>query len=214
MKPREIILAVIVALLLALAAFGWQQSRQRDASGLAGARNLQQWGIALNLYLIDNDNHLPSVGGDPISPKQESAWYNALPPYLSQTPLANLSEEQRPRPGDASLWIDPGTKAPRIWDSSVFFFHYGMNRYLQPDKNLRSYKVNELGRPGNVVFLTEVDGYEPFAIPDTVTFRHGTTANVLFCDGHVAPVTRAVLVDDPLTLLSSTAEEGVSWFAE
>jgi hypothetical protein len=214
MKPREIILAVIVAVLLALVAFGWFQSRQRDVSGVAGARNLQQWGIALNLYLIDNDKQLPSVGGDPITPEQTTAWYNALPPYISQTPLADLPDDQRPRPGDGSLWIDPGTKPPRIWDNSVFVFNYGMNRYLQPDKNLRSYKVNELHRPGNVIFLTEVDGYNPDATPDTVVFRNGKTANVLFCDGHVAPVSRSVLVDDPATRLSSTVEEGISWFAE
>lgn len=220
MKPREIVLAVIVVLLLAIAGVAWWMAKQRDASGVASARNLQQWGIALNLYLIDNENQLPDVGKDPITSGQKDAWFNALPPYLSQAPLADLPPDERPKPGDASLWIDPLSRPPRVWDPEVFYFNYGMNRFLQPDEGVRSYRVNELGRPGNVIFLTEVDGYEPSVTPATVSFRPGVrptsagaVANVLFCDGHVAPVTRGIL-DDPETMRAETAETGVSWFAE
>lgn len=219
MKPREILLAAIVLVLLAVVAGVWWSARSRDASGAGSARNLQQWGIALNLYLIDNENQLPEVGFTPIEPTQEKAWYNALPTYLSQTPLAELAPADRPRPGVPSLWIDPGAKAARIWDSNLFYFNYGMNRFLQPRPDAPSFRVNELNHPGNVVFLTEVNGYEPDATPETVVFPHGprpgspqAIAQVLFCDGHVAPVTRATLVDDPNSRSAAQAEFGVSWF--
>jgi len=221
MKPREILLAGAVGILLIVAVIAWLISRGKETSGAASARNLKQWGIALTVYLSDNNNQLPEVGATPIEATQEKAWYNALPPYLSQTPLAELPPEERPRPGVPSLWIDPQLKAVRVWDPDTFYFNYGMNRALQPQANVRSFKVNELNYPGNVVFLTEVDGYDPDVTPDTVAFRHGgkstsptATANVLFCDGHVAPVTRALLVDDPASRSASNAENGVSWFEQ
>lgn len=219
MKPREIALASIVVVLLGVALVAWVLSRQKDASGAASARNLQQWGIALNLYLIDNDNQLPEVGADPINPSQKRAWYNAMPPYLGQTPLADLPPGQRPRPGMVSLWIDPDTKVPRVWDPEMFYFNYAMNTFLQPEEGVRSFKINELEYPGNVVFLTEVDGYEPWVDPETVVFRHGghganAIANVLFCDGHVALVTRAVLIDSDDARRASNVASGVSWFED
>jgi len=221
MKPREILLACTVGVLLLVAAVAWFLARGKDAAGAESARNLQQWGIALNLYLIDNENQLPEVGATPIEATQEKAWYNALPPYLSQTALADLPPDQRPRPGVPSLWIDPVLKPVRAWDSSTFYFNYAMNQALQPQAGMRSFKINELNYPGNVVFLTEVDGFEPSVTPETVAFRHGgrpasptAIANVLFCDGHVAPVTRAALVDDPASRAAASAENGVSWFEQ
>lgn len=219
MKPREILLAGAVGVLLLVAGIAWIRARGQDAAGVASARNLQQWGIALNLYLIDNENQLPEVGGEPIDSKQTKAWYNGLPPYLSQTPLAELPAGQRPRPGVPSLWIDPVLKPVRTWDGEQFYFNYGMNHALQPQAGVRSFKINELNYPGNVVFLTEVDGYDPDVTPETVAFRHGRTksaaaiAQVLFCDGHVAPVTRAVLTSED-SLSAAAAEKGVSWFQQ
>lgn len=219
MRPRELLLAGAVFILL-LAAFAvWLMGRSKHASGAASARNLQQWGIALNLYLIDNENQLPEVGAAPIAATQEKAWYDALPPYLSQAPLADLPPGQRPRPGVPSLWIDPSLKAVRIWDADLYYFDYAMNHALQPQANVRSFKINEINYPGNVIFLTEVNGNDPFVTPDTAVFRHGnrpgspaSLAIVLFCDGHAAPVTRAVLVDDPAARSAAAAENGVSWF--
>jgi hypothetical protein len=212
------IFVIILGLIAIAGSFGvWMQTKKGESSAVVSARNLQQWGIALNLYLIENENQLPTCGNNPVDDDQTAAWYNSLPVYLGQTPLAELPAGSRPTPGQPSLWIDPATKETRTWDDTVFYFNYGMNRFLQPDPALRPFKIYEIDYPGNVVFLTEVDGYEPVATPDTVVFRRGpaaptATALVLFCDGHVAPVTRGALVDDPASREAATAETGVSWF--
>jgi prepilin-type processing-associated H-X9-DG protein len=202
---------VLVALgLVLVAVLGRQQER---ATRMASAHNLQQWGIALNLFLIENDNQLPDVGTTPISPSQEKAWFNVLPLYLSEKPLAELPPGERPRPGVPSLWSRPDAKQVKIWDPEVFYFQYGMNRNLQPATGVRSFRINELGFPGGVIFLAPIDGYTPDSGPDNVTFSKAGTAHILFCDGHVLPGPRARLLD-PATLSAKAAESGISWFQQ
>jgi len=219
MSPSRIAALALVLVVLAAVGLASISRRGEEAKRAGSARNLQQWGISLNLYLMDNNNQLPGIGGTPITPDQKDAWYNALPPYLSKPALAELPEGQRPRPGVPSMWIDPTTKPVRVWDPAVFYFNYAMNRALQPETGVRSFRIYEISHPGNVVFLTEVDGYSPWASPDDVVFRHGgakpssprATAHVLFSDGHVQSVQRAVLVDDPASRLAKSAAEGISW---
>ena len=220
MKYREWALGGVILLILGLVlalVWGQQRSNAREASAL---RNLQQWGIALNLYLIDNDNDLPLVGAVPVDSAQSLAWFNALPPYLSRPPLATLPPGQRPRPGVESFWVSPATQPVRAWDDAVFYFGYGMNRFLQPDPELRSFRIHELERPGQVIFLSEKAGYDPALTPENILSPWGTGADpaslVLFCDGHVEKVPRNVLVEDPQTLSvrNLETEGGLSWFKE
>jgi prepilin-type processing-associated H-X9-DG protein len=217
---REIVIAAVILVVLAVVLWTIFHRQGADAVRVASSRNLQQWGIALNLYLIDNENQLPEVGSEPVTTEQKTAWFNALPPYISQTALADLPEGQRPRPGVPSLWIDPASKPVKIWDPAVFFFNYGMNKFLQPEEGKRSFRIYEINFPANVVFLVETEGYSPAATPESVVFRQaGSKAaspkaetHVLFCDGHVQPVTRQQLVNDPNALSAAQAETGVSWF--
>ncbi|MFZ4774357.1 MAG: hypothetical protein ACOYM3_03285 [Terrimicrobiaceae bacterium] len=205
-----VVLAVLVFVLFGV--FGRQKA---DSSRIANTRNLQQWGIALNLALIENDNQLPDVGTAQVTPEQKKAWFNALPPYISEKPLAELPPGERPRPGVPSLWIRPDSKAVKIWDPEVFYFNYGMNRDLQPVEGTRSFRIFEIRFPGSVVFLAPKDGYSPEASPDNVVFQTGKedVAHILFCDGHVQAVPRARLLD-PASLSASAAENGVSWFRQ
>ncbi len=216
---REILIGAGILVVLAVVVAGIFFKQQADARRVASSRNFQQWGIALNLYLIDNENQLPEVGKDPVTPEQKNAWYNALPPYISQTPLAELPPGQRPRPGEPSLWIDPSTKPVKVWDGNVFYFNYGMNKFLQPVEGTRSFRIYEINYPANVVFMTEVEGFVPNIGPEDVVFRLGGKPKspkaetlVLFCDGHVQIVTRQNLVNDPNALSAAAAETGVSWF--
>jgi prepilin-type processing-associated H-X9-DG protein len=203
MTRREwcvVVALVIIALLVALPYF--QQYRARSHAAVSQA-NLQQWGIALNLFLIENKSQLPVVG----SGKSETdrldayAWYEALPPYLSQPSLSSLPPHRRPVPGDESLWIDPAAQEKKLASGEEFHFHYGMNRFLQPDSGALSLKIYEVENPGSVVFLTEVNGGDPGAVPSTVDSRHGggkRMVHVLFCDGFVTAVPASELRLNPV----------------
>ncbi len=215
---REIIIAAIILIVLVAVVATIMKKNKGDATRLASFRNMQQWGIALNLYLIDNENQLPEVGQTPVAPEQKKAWYNALPPYISQKSLGDLAAGERPRPGVQSLWIDPESKPVKSWDPEVFYFNYGMNKYLQPVEGTRSFRINEISFPSNIVFLVEVSDYNPGAGPEDVAFPKGsgpkTLSNVLFCDGHVQAVDKQHLVDDPNAITAAAAEQGLSWFKQ
>ena len=220
MKAREILVAVVVAATTAAILATVFSRQQQNARVAAASRNLQQWGIALNLYLMDNRSQLPGVGGTPVTEEQSEAWYNALPPYLSRPALASLPPGERPRPGVPSLFISPASKAARIWDPEVFYFNYAMNRYLQPEGWDRGFKIFEMGHPANIIFLGETSGYTPALEPaDIATAWGGRRPDrqqgfVLFCDGHVRLVSRSELLD-PESLRAAAADSGgVSWFKE
>lgn len=220
--PEWLVTVVVLFVLATVLGTIWlgQQEESREAAGL---RNLRQWGIALNLYLMDNDNRLPDVGKTPVDKEQTNSWFNSLPLYISQTPLASLPPGERPRPGVPSLWMNPRLKARRIWDPNEFFFAYGMNRFLQPDPALRSFTISELGHPGQVIFMSEKEGFTPALSPEEVVTLWGKArptspmaeALVLFCDGHVSRTRRAELVDNPANLgVSHLDQGGISWFKE
>ena len=204
---------VLVALILIV--FANISGQQSKSERVAEMRTLQQWGIALNLYLIENENQLPAVGKTPIDSVQRNAWFNALPPFISERPLAELPAGERPRPGEPSIWIRPTTKPVKIWDPEAFYFNYGMNSFLQPTEGARSFRIYEINFPGSVVFLAPTAGFDPGSTPESLVVPKGRKAEVpiLFCDGHVQPVLASELLD-PAALAVPTGNSGASWFKQ
>jgi hypothetical protein len=223
MTTKQLLFATALLVVLALSLFALLQKHQAGRKEVIAMRNMQQWGIALNLYLIDNRNELPQTGQVPITTDQTQAWFNALPPYLSRKPLAELPPTERPRPGVPSFWMNPMLKARRVWDNEQFFFALAMNRWLQPDPALRPFRINELGVPSKVIFLSETNCFSPLLDPDTLysAWRASnpnsasSASFVLFCDGHAELVPRSKLLD-PAALLAPTDSFPLpaSWFKE
>lgn len=218
LSGREVFILVALAICVALVAIPWFLAKGRKRDRLASFQNLQQWGIALNLHLIDHNNQLPQVGSAPIGPQPGGAWYNTLPTYLSREPLGGQGEAARPQPGDGSIWFDPSAEPPRRASAGEFYFTYGMNRYLQPDPAQPSYSIFDLDTPGAIVFLTEKSGFSPGVMPPEVEFRHhkaeggdARLAFVLFCDGHVSFGSQWEMQENPAALTPEKAIAPLSW---
>ncbi|MFQ3671948.1 MAG: hypothetical protein SNJ84_10890 [Verrucomicrobiia bacterium] len=200
---REVVVVVLLLVVVGLIAVPMLIKQREGNARLASLNNLQQWGIAFNLFLIENDNRLPQVGMEMTGEPNLFAWYNALPVYLSQRPLGEMAAEERPRPGRVGLWKDPAAREADFGSPGDFWFAYGMNRWLQPDPARASYKIYEIADPGATVFLAETASRTPGIFPPDVRFRHvhprsgEQAAQVLFCDGHAAAVGRRDLVEAP-----------------
>jgi prepilin-type processing-associated H-X9-DG protein len=187
--------SLVVTIILAVPAF---QAQRRERQRTISAANLRQWGIALTLYMGESQNCLPLPGSKEALLQQDNAWFNALPPYLGVPMLKDLPPGQRPSPDQSSLWINPAARSRAKIRPDQFYFCYGMNEKLLPEEG-SSLKIYNIDPPSSVVFLAEVEGFDPVSRPDTVVRRHGPNppnspesfAHVLFCDGHVEAVNGA-----------------------
>lgn len=203
---REIVVLIAVTLVLVGTVLPWWVNAQRQKGHAAGLARLQQWGIALNLYLLDNQNTYPRVGDPPSDPPDAAAWFEALPPYLLMPGFSAAKGAK-----DA-LWLDPLDKAS---GSRTAHFSFAMNRFLQPlpdQPPLRSYHLAE---PGSTAFLVETSGPRPSAGPGDVVFRRGgkppspkAKTAVLFCDGH-AELVGADRIAPPSTRDDAPLEPGL-----
>lgn len=103
------------------------------ANRAASASNLRQWGVAAALYRVDNRMRMPVEGtatgksgslsrndyawwSDVGAPVNAKAWFNVLPPYAGEKPLADILPGGSSAGKDAfmrefrqSLFYSPGT---------------------------------------------------------------------------------------------------------
>ena len=108
-----LVVIAIIAILASLMLPALVRAKEK-ANNATCLSNLRQWGIALDMYLDDNnqtfpdfsianntpgapagydqDNiHWPDLGAFHSGGNGDSAWFNALPPYVSQKALWQYS---------------------------------------------------------------------------------------------------------------------------
>lgn len=178
---KEIIVVAALGLLALVVVTLLFQHQARAAARVATVQNLRQWGISLNLYLLENEHTLPAAGSRVDDP---AAWFNTLPPYLS---LPSLSDTPAAQAGPGTLWTDPSAAlSPSVSASSLVT--YGMNAWLQPDTAAGPWRIYDIEDPSATLFLVETQPGRLRALPADVEFRHNRHAHALFCDGHVEPI--------------------------
>lgn len=198
---REAILLLTFLIILGIMIIPRLVAQEGRISEIAAMNNLRQWNIGLNLYLLEHNNRLPDVGPSTPDANLTNAWYNALPPYLSQLPWSKLtSASLADDNARAIIWSDPAFRKLRRYTNSIFLFPYAMNRFLQPDPSYPAYRIFDVANPQTVIFLGESASMSPGLMPETISFRHARNAkserakaHVLFVDGHAAAMERREL---------------------
>ena len=158
---------------------------------------LKQWGMALGLYVGQNDGDLPRRGqGVQVVTQLDRPedWFNALPPLVGVPAYGELVRTQRrPRENQRILFVRPGAKDP----GTRAFLSYGMNMNLSPWNLPAPTKLVLIERPAVTVFLAEAPGSYastyPSARPYGCIAPHRGLGNILFLDGHVAAFTAEYL---------------------
>lgn len=230
------IMGVLAALLLP--AVSRAQYRVRRVECLS---RLQQWGLAFRLYVEENDGWIPRESYEPLGEvtinnwsqvkgrslpdgKTDSldVWYNALPPYLSQSPaLAFVPSANRKDFYERRNLIHcPGARFPSHAYRPNFqfpLFSLAMNSQLIQHGPTIQFSAMESADPARTaLFLDNLLEGEPKVDPAQESYhlgqpgayanrfgaRHERGGNLAFADGHVAWFPGPQVVEtDPNSLL-------------
>ncbi|MGH7951442.1 MAG: type II secretion system protein [Limisphaerales bacterium] len=195
-------LLVVIAIIGILAAFLLPAlNRAKDtAQAISCRNNLEQWGLAMRLYVTDNDDVLPPEGrgtGTPLdtdlADPTYQAWYVQLPELLNLPHYADMPWRTNIFADVGhSIWICPSN--PRRCNISASgkshnLFHYCLNNGVNGIgiNNNPHMKLTTIRNPSSVVWLFDSKNDPSLGSVDYVhTNLHHHGAQFVFLDGHVA----------------------------
>jgi prepilin-type N-terminal cleavage/methylation domain-containing protein/prepilin-type processing-associated H-X9-DG protein len=179
-----LVVGAIIAILAALLLPALGQAKAK-AHAVFCLNNLKQWGLATQLYAVDNYDFLPPEGfGNPSDTQTNRGWYIALPWQLGLSRYHDMPWRTNGaiNPG-RSLWICPAN--PRRSNGNNLF-HYCLNEeHDGTGADDQPTRLSSIRHPTAVVWL--FDSKNLPAVGDwrfVHTNLHQRGAQFTFVDGH------------------------------
>jgi prepilin-type N-terminal cleavage/methylation domain-containing protein/prepilin-type processing-associated H-X9-DG protein len=244
------IIAILAAMLLPALA-----KAKEKASRIACLNNLRQWGLALDMYLDDNSQIFPdfSIGNSTPGARGgydqdnilwtdltgfhaggygNSAWFNVLPPYVSQNALWQYAASPTNFVYGRNVFTCPNARflpADNVDPLNRVAFSYGINfkgtNGLVPASS--PFKAQAVSHPSAFVFFSDVranSGEKPFlgANPmndlgaprgslNHLSSRHAAGANLTFLDGHAAYFKYTYMAYQKGTKIGDPGVSDINW---
>jgi len=249
-------LLVVIAIIAILAAMLLPALAKAKATAHRATclNNLRQWGLGLTMYFDDNDQLFPdfSIANDsPGAPSGydqdnihwtalamfaaagsgKSAWFNALPPYVSDKPLSEHAANPTNFMNQASIFR---CRSARFLPSEVdpmnrVAFSYGINfkgtNGAAPAP--LPFKATVVAHPSAFVFFSDVranSGEAPYygtnplhdlgaarGSLNHISSRHSGGANLTFVDGHAGHFRYDYLCLQKGTKIGDPGNGDVNW---
>jgi prepilin-type N-terminal cleavage/methylation domain-containing protein/prepilin-type processing-associated H-X9-DG protein len=243
------IIGILAALLLpALVA------AKEKAQRIACLGNLRQWGLALNMYLDDNQQFFPdfsianSTPGAPAGYDQDnihwtdlaafaaggygnSAWFNGLPPYVSQAALWQYAAKPTNFVLGRNVFTCPTAqfRPAEVNPLDRVAFSYGINFKGTSGATPAGspFSAKQVVHPSAFVFFSDVranSGETPFygANPahdlgaargslSHLSSRHAAGANLTFLDGHSAYFKYSYMAYPEGTKIGDPGSPDINW---
>jgi prepilin-type N-terminal cleavage/methylation domain-containing protein/prepilin-type processing-associated H-X9-DG protein len=180
----ELLIVIAVIAILASLLLPAIHRVKQAAHAAACLNNLKQWGLATQMFAVDNGDLLPK-DGSPNGTSLDEGWYNDLPRVLG---LASYKEmpwrtNANAHPG-RSLWICPAN--PRR-SNGINLFHYCLNEHVNGIGAGNQIKLTSIPHPARTIWLFDNGKLAAVAQQNNVhTNLHFRGANLTFLDGHSA----------------------------
>jgi len=156
--------------------------------------NMHQWGLGMNMYCDDWNDYFPYEGSSasPIDQSYNiSAWYNVVPPYVTQPSLMSLYNATPPKyplPTTKNIWSDPGATNRNVSASTLStsnpYFMYCFNSRMCANGG-KQYKRTQLTEPSSTMIMCEGEENNfPSTNGNYTPARHFKGANFSLGDGH------------------------------
>jgi len=173
------IIAILAALLLP--ALGRSKEKAKTTVCL---NNLKQWGMATQIFALENNDRLPK-DGTPNGTSVNEGWYVDLPLVLKLPPYRAMEWRTNAAvdPG-RSIWICPSN--PRRSNGNNLF-HYCLNIHVNGRGAGNQAFLSSIPKPTHTVWLFDNGGLAAVAQQNNVHSNlHSGGANFTFLDGHAA----------------------------
>jgi prepilin-type N-terminal cleavage/methylation domain-containing protein/prepilin-type processing-associated H-X9-DG protein len=249
-----LVVIAIIAILAAMLLPALGKAKER-ANWIACGSNLRQWGLALDMYLDDNNQTFPDFSianttpGAPGGYDQDnihwtdlaafhaggygnSAWFNALPPYVSQNALWQYAPNPTNFVNGRSIFNCADARflaADNVDPLNRVAFSYGINfkgtNGLVPASS--PFKATIVSHPSAFVVFSDVranSGEKPFygANPlndlgaprgslNHLSSRHAASANLTFLDGHAAYFKYSYMCYQKGTKIGDPGNSDIHW---
>ena len=171
------IIAILAALLLPALSGG-----KEKANAASCLNNLKQWGLATQIFAVDNNDYLPR-DGTPNGTSVNEGWYIdlprvlGLPTYREMAWRTNASIET-----GRSIWICPSNNRRSNGNN---LFHYCLNEHVNASGTGNQVKLAAISQPVHTVWLFDNGKLAGVAQQNNVhTNLHSSGAQFALLDGH------------------------------
>ncbi len=180
-------LLVVIAIIAILASFllpSLAKAKQKSQTSVC-LNNLKQWGLATQLYVVDNNDFLPSDGTpNPSDNSTNVGWYIQLPQVIGLPRYHDMPwrKDSNAVPSK-SIWICPSNLRKSNGNN---LFHYCLNENVNGTGAAnRPVKHSTIARPTSIVWLFDTKNLPAVGDKNFAhTNLHNNGANFTFLDGH------------------------------
>jgi prepilin-type N-terminal cleavage/methylation domain-containing protein/prepilin-type processing-associated H-X9-DG protein len=176
-----LVVIAIIAILAAMLLPALSRAKEK-ANAACCLNNLKQWGLATQMFALENNDLLPK-DGSPNGTSIDEGWYIDLPrviglrTYKEMPWRTNASVE----PG-RSTWICPSNTRRSNGNN---LFHYCLNEHVNGTGAGNQTRLSRVPQPALTVWLFDNGGLAGVAQQNNVhTNLHTKGAQFTFLDGH------------------------------